>query len=114
MCWMCSVRGQRGQSHHSPVGKGDSVTLLPWDTGLKTSLCAVCCTTKLGAVTACTFVSLPQGKIGKMQQICLIFTKNSLYLFISYCPLSALPLLTNESSHNLIKQELLLLCFTSR
>jgi len=68
----------------------------------------------------CTFSSPLRGEIGEIQQQaeegshCLIFTRNCLHFFISSCPLGTLPLLTEESSHSLTKQELGVLGFASR
>lgn len=98
----------------SPTGKGDGVRLFPWDTRLKTSLLAMSHAAEHGTGDSLHLLVSAAGQGWENAADCLIFTKNSLHLFISYGPLGTLPLLTNESSSNLIKQELLLLCFTSR
>lgn len=82
-----------------------------WDAGLKTCLSAVSRTAERGRGDG-TFWSALQGEMGEKQQgeewsLCCAFAKNSLPFFISLCPLGTSPSLANESSHNLIKQELL-------
>lgn len=83
----------------------------PWDTRLKMSLSAVSHTAERGSGDG-PFWSALQGERGEKQQgeessQCCAFAKNSPHFFISRCPLGTSPSLTNESSHNLIKQELL-------